>query len=82
MDEKMGETGLNFKYDTDPEKQNDSGAVNISLSIPNDRFGADFNKNNDGDFMDRNAALDFDGNHHIENEIERHIAEIKSAYRF
>ena len=81
----MGETGLNFKYDTNnmdymENKHNDSGAVNISLSIPNDRFGGDFNKNNDGEFME--GALDLDGNYHIESEIERHIAEIKSAYRF
>jgi len=89
MDEKMGESGMNYKYDNNDDymdsmnKQNDSRAVNISLTIPNDRFAAGYKKNDDeAEFLEGNAMSNSEQNYHIENEIERHIAEIKSAYRF
>ncbi len=85
MDEKLGET-VNLKYENNAdyliEKHNESPHDDISLNIPFGRLDRNTNAREDL-IIDGNAGLsDVEGDNHIENEIEKHIAEIKSAYKF
>jgi hypothetical protein len=82
MDEKLGET-VNLKYDNNIEylenKHNESGA-DISLNIPFGRLENNMDDQQEALLIDH--ELDTDAENRLETEIEKHIAEIKSAYKF
>ena len=88
MDQKLGETVV-MKYDNNADyfidkKHNhtETENENISLKIPFMRLENNIN-DIEGTQVDGNMGFsDFEGDNHIENQIEKHIAEIKNSYKF
>jgi len=88
MDQKLGETVV-LKYDNNSDYLTDkkhnhieSENENISLKIPFIRIENN-NTDREGELVDGNMGLsDIEGDNHIENQIEKHIAEIKNSYKF
>jgi hypothetical protein len=87
MDQKLGESVIS-KYDNNADyliekKHNhkESDYENISLKMP---FRLENNINDrEGTLVDGNFGLsDIEGDNNIENQIEKHIAEIKNSYKF